>query len=115
MLTAATGYAENMFGTVLGKTEEETKEKIESVWRHFFTPGDITRYEDDGQCSVYYLADDDKAFIMDTGSNDVRTEGMSYGMMISVQLDRRDEFDRLWNWSKEYMAYGEDSDRKSVV
>lgn len=109
VLTAATGYAENMFGTVLGKTEEETKEKIESVWRHFFTPGDITRYEDDGQCSVYYLAGDDKAFIMDTGSNDVRTEGMSYGMMISVQLDRRDEFDRLWNWSKEYMAYGEDS------
>lgn len=109
VLTAATGYAENMFGTVLGKTEEETKEKIESVWRHFFTPGDITRYEDDGQCSVYYLAGDDKAFIMDTGSNDVRTEGMSYGMMISVQLDRRDEFDRIWNWSKEYMAYGEDS------
>ena len=109
MLTTASAWAENLFNTVLGKTEEETREKIESVWNHFFTPGDISVYENAGQSSVYYLDGEDKAFIMDTGSNDVRTEGMSYGMMISVQLDRRDEFDRLWKWSKEYMAYEEDS------
>lgn len=62
-------------------------------------------YDKDDQHSVYYI-DADKGFILDTGSNDVRTEGMSYGMMISVQLDRPDEFDRLWRWSKEHMAYG---------
>ena len=86
-LTATVASAENMFATVLGKTEDETKEKIEKIWSHFFTPGDITKYEADGQRSIYYLTDNDKAYIMDTGNNDVRTEGMSYGMMISVQLD----------------------------
>ena len=108
-MTAVSCGAENLFHTVLGKTEEETKEKIESVWNHFFTPGDLSVYDADGQKSVYYLAGDDKGFIMDTGSSDVRTEGMSYGMMISVQLDKRDEFDRLWKWSKTHMAYGDDT------
>lgn len=109
LLTIGTACAENMFNTVLGKSDEETRQKIDSVWNHFFTPGDISLYENDGQKSVYYLSGDDSAFIMDTGSNDVRTEGMSYGMMISVQLDKRDEFDRLWNWSKRHMAYDKDS------
>lgn len=103
--TGGTCNAENYFKTLLGKSDDETREKMESVWHHFFTPDDIDRYEEDGQTSVYYL-DGDKGFILDTGSNDVRTEGMSYGMMISVQLDKPDVFDRLWHWSKEHMAYG---------
>ncbi len=28
---------------------------------------------------------------------------MSYGMMIAVQLDKKAEFDALWNWSMTYM------------
>jgi endo-1,4-beta-D-glucanase Y len=32
---------------------------------------------------------------------------MSYGMMISVQLDKKEEFDRIWTWAKKYM-YHED-------
>jgi oligosaccharide reducing-end xylanase len=28
---------------------------------------------------------------------------MSYGMMIAVQLDKKEEFDRLWKWAKTYM------------
>ena len=91
------------------KTKSDKKEKIEKIWSHFFTPGDITKYEADGQRSIYYLTDNDKAYIMDTGNNDVRTEGMSYGMMISVQLDKRNEFDKLWKWSKDHMAYSDDS------
>lgn len=52
---------------------------------------------------VYYPVGDDMAYIMDTGNRDVRTEGMSYGMMLCVQLDMRGEFDRLWKWVKTYM------------
>ena len=109
LLAPVTAWAENMFNTLLGKSDEETATKIESVWQHFFTPGDLALYENPGQKSVYYLDGDDKGFVMDTGSNDVRTEGMSYGMMISVQLNHRDEFDRLWKWSKDHMAYPTDS------
>ena len=28
---------------------------------------------------------------------------MSYGMMIAVQIDKKREFDALWNWSNTYM------------
>jgi len=27
---------------------------------------------------------------------------MSYGMMIAVQMNRKAEFDAIWNWSKTY-------------
>lgn len=30
---------------------------------------------------------------------------MSYGMMICVQLDKRDEFDKIWRWAKTHMLY----------
>jgi len=45
------------------------------------------------------------AYIKDINYNDVRTEGMSYGMMISVQLNKKNEFDRLWKWAKTYMQH----------
>ncbi|MDE6786993.1 MAG: hypothetical protein K2J46_08145 [Muribaculaceae bacterium] len=108
LMSSSVCYGENYFNTILGKSDEETKAKIDGVWNHFFTPGDMSVYENDDQHSVYYL-DGDKGYILDTGSNDVRTEGMSYGMMISVQLDKPEVFDRLWRWSKEHMAYSTDS------
>ncbi len=108
LMSSSICYGENYFNTILGKSDEETKAKIDEVWNHFFTPGDMSVYENADQHSVYYL-DGDKGFILDTGSNDVRTEGMSYGMMISLQLDQPEVFDRLWRWSKEHMAYNEDS------
>lgn len=101
--------AENLFKTLLGKSDAEVEQRLEQVWKHFFTPGDLSLYEADGQKTVYYETPDGLAFVMDTGSNDVRTEGMSYGMMISVQMDRREEFDKLWQWSKCHMAYPEGS------
>ncbi|MGM9699244.1 MAG: glycosyl hydrolase family 8 [Prevotella sp.] len=97
--------AENLFKTLLGKTDAEVNDKLEQVWKHFFTPGDLSLYEADGQKTVYYETADGMAFVMDTGSNDVRSEGVSYGMMISVQMDKREEFDKIWNWVKRYMAY----------
>jgi oligosaccharide reducing-end xylanase len=40
-------------------------------------------------------------------NNDVRSEGMSYGMMIALQYDKKHEFDALWNWAKTYMWHGD--------
>ncbi len=42
-------------------------------------------------------------YVTDWANHDVRTEGMSYGMMIAVQLDKKAEFDAIWNWAKTYM------------
>ncbi len=104
-LVPFTGRAENLFSTLLGKSPAEVEQKMNSIWNHFFTPADLALYEQDGQKSVYYETPEGMAFILDTGNDDVRTEGMSYGMMISVQLNHREEFDKLWAWAKKYMAY----------
>ena len=47
--------------------------------------------------------DPDSACMVDTGNNDARTEGMSYGMMMCVQMNRKDLFDKLWTFSMRYM------------
>lgn len=39
-------------------------------------------------------------YLVDTGNIDARTEGMSYGMMMCVQMDMKEEFDRIWKWAK---------------
>jgi len=41
----------------------------------------------------------------DTGNLDVRSEGMLYGMMITVQMNKKTEFDALWNWTKTNMQH----------
>ena len=50
-----------------------------------------------------YHEDGDMGYIVDTGNIDARTEGMSYGMMMCVQFDRKEEFDRIWKWARTNM------------
>lgn len=52
------------------------------------------------------------AYILDVNNADVRTEGMSYGMMICLQLDRQKEFNALWKWAKTYMQYPANDERR---
>jgi oligosaccharide reducing-end xylanase len=93
---ALDGEYPNLFAELLGKSEAETKAKIDSAWDKLFYGNDTTQ-------RVYYPVGEDMAYVYDVGSRDVRSEGMSYGMMIAVQLDKRPEFDRIWKWAKTYM------------
>ena len=104
-----TGVYHNYFSEVLGIPQTEVDARINQLWEHFYTPGDFTRFADADQTTVYYEPNDSMAFVYDTGSDDVRTEGMSYGMMICLQLDKPQQFDRLWRWAKTYMRYPEES------
>nr|WP_280766372.1 glycosyl hydrolase family 8 [Parabacteroides sp. PFB2-10] len=61
----------------------------------------------EGPDKVYFEVGDEMAYISDIKNKDVRTEGMSYGMMIAVQFDRQDIFDRLWRWAVKYMQQQE--------
>jgi len=90
----------NVFAERLGVSPQETHAKIERAFQQFF--------HGDGQEQRVYFetggnADGPLAYITDWANNDARSEGMSYGMMIAVQLDKKREFDALWNWSKTYM------------
>ena len=57
-----------------------------------------------GPQKIYFEVGDSMAYISDIKIM-MRTEGMSYGMMIAVQLNHKDIFDRLWRWSKTYMQH----------
>ena len=89
---------DNLFISLLNKKEAEIKAKIDSAFNRLFYGNDSTQ-------RVYYPAKDDMAYIEDIASRDVRTEGMSYGMMIAVQLNKKKEFDALWKWAKTYMQH----------
>ncbi len=89
-----TGEYRNVFAEI-GKSEEEIKEKLKNVVQTFFYGSEEER--------IYHEAGEDMGYLEDTGNHDARTEGMSYGMMMCVQLDMKKEFDRIWKWSKTYM------------
>ena len=91
-----TGTYRNLFHEYLGIPQAETTERIQQLWHHFF---------EDEKNKVYFDAEDGTAYIYDTGSRDVRTEGMSYGMMICVQLNKQAEFDKIWRWAQKHMHY----------
>lgn len=92
------GIYQNLFTESLGKSESQVKAKVDSAFNQLF-------YGDNHTQRVYYPVEPDMAYIEDIGNHDVRTEGMSYGMMIAVQLNRRSEFDRLWKWAKTFMQH----------
>ncbi len=92
----ASGTYRNLFKEYLGKSDAEVKAKLEAAWRHFFA-GDP-----DSQ-RLYYEVPGDMAYVPDINNNDVRSEGLSYGMMIAVQMNRKAEFDRIWRYAKHYM------------
>ena len=88
----STGSYRNLF-VEAGHTEAEVEARLQKVFHDVFK----------GKNRCYFEVGKDMAYISDIKNKDVRTEGMSYGMMIAVQFDRKDIFDRLWRWSKKYM------------
>ncbi|WP_167957426.1 glycosyl hydrolase family 8 [Anaerosporobacter faecicola] len=78
-----------------GIPKKEIEQRLEEIFQTIFYGTKEERfYEEVGM---------DMGYLTDTGNHDVRTEGMSYGMMMCVQLDKKEEFDRIWKWAKTYM------------
>ncbi len=101
-----TGHYRDLFAEA-GHSPEETKGKIDKAFRQLF--------HGDGQDERVYFetganGNGTLAYITDWNNNDARTEGMSYGMMIAVQLNRKREFDAIWNWAHTYMLVTDPKD-----
>jgi oligosaccharide reducing-end xylanase len=100
---------ENLFTSLIGKSEAEVSQKVTTAVNRFFGIGTgepNTLTADSGYRCYYELPQDPSmAFIWAADSNDVRSEGLSYGMMIAVQMDLHAEFDKLWKFSKTYVQY----------
>src|SRR5574344_2212669 len=82
----------------MGYSQKQVDAKLKEVFNDVFN----------GPNKVYFEVGDSLGYITDIKNHDVRTEGMSYGMMIAVQFNRKDIFDRIWRWSKKYMQNTEE-------
>lgn len=93
----ASGNYRNMF-VESGYSAANVQTKINAAFQQLF-------YGDYNSQKIYYPVGSDEAYILDTGNQDVRSEGMSYGMMICVQLDKQAEFNKIWKWAKNKMQH----------
>ncbi len=95
----ATGKYRNLFAED-GHTEAEIRAKVDAAYQQLF-------HGDPRSQAIAFAAGSNAngplMYITDWANHDVRTEGMSYGMMIAVQLGEKAEFDAIWNWAKTYM------------
>jgi oligosaccharide reducing-end xylanase len=95
----ATGTYRNLF-LEDGHGRSEIHAKIDAAYQQLFHGDPQTQ-------AIAFAAgtnaDGPLMYVTDWANHDVRTEGMSYGMMITVQLGKKSEFDSLWNWAMTYM------------
>ncbi len=88
-----------------------------TVWNHLQTAYNQLFFSTDTAAqSIYRTVPDDTtmAFIQasdvsNAENSDIRTEGQSYGMIISVMMDRQDVFNKLWKFAKTYEQHQSDS------
>jgi oligosaccharide reducing-end xylanase len=82
-----------------GHTDKEASEKIEKTFQQLF-------YGDTAHATAFEAGKNENGplmYVTDVPHYDIRTEGMSYGMMICVQLNKKKEFDAIWNYCMTYM------------
>lgn len=88
------GIYRNLFREA-GYSEADINKKIALTYADLF----------EGKNRVYFEVGDSMGYVSDLKNHDARTEGLSYGMMIAVQLNKKDVFDRIWRWSKKYLQH----------
>jgi len=94
-----TGKYRNLFAED-GHSKREIRAKIDAAYNQLFHGDPKT------QAIAFAAGSNDNGplmYVTDWHNHDVRTEGMSYGMIITVELDKKAEFDAIWNWAKTYM------------
>ena len=78
----------------IGISDQEAEARVNQAFEQIFF---------DPEENFCHHTDEDAWCMVDTGNTDARTEGMSYGMMMCVQMNRKDIFDKLWTFSERYM------------
>ena len=89
-----TGQYRNLF-VEMGYKQADVDAKLKEVFNDVFR----------GPNKVYFEVGDSMGYVSDIKNHDARTEGMSYGLMVAVQFNEKDIFDRLWRWTKKYMQH----------
>jgi len=88
------GACRNLF-LEAGYRQADIDRKVEKAYYDLF----------EGPNPIYFEVGDSMGYVSDIKNHDARTEGLSYGMMAAVQLDKKEVFDRIWRWSKKYAQH----------
>lgn len=92
-----TGTYRNLFAE-LGYPAATIDAKVNAAFAQLFLNGDSANER------VFRVAPTDTSLgFIDNIDGHVLTEGQSYAMMIALQMDRKDIFDKLWKFAKTYM------------
>ena len=89
-----TGVYRNVF-LEAGYKQDDIDAKLTKAYHDVF----------EGPGRIYFEVGESMAYVSDLKNHDARTEGLSYGMMVAVQLNKKEVFDRLWHWTKKYMQH----------
>ncbi len=81
----------------LGYNQEAIDQRIDAVYKQLFESTD----------RIYFEVGDSMAYVSDLKNKDVRSEGLSYGLMVAVQLNKQDVFDKIWRWTQTYVRHHE--------
>lgn len=95
-----TGKHVNFFVKFGLATEDEVRARVQSTYKQLFFGNERTE-------RLFYETADGDGFIRGIGSNDIKSEGMSYGMIIAVMMDDKNTFDKLWTFAKTRMQHQE--------
>jgi len=89
-----TGTHKNVFKEA-GYKQADIDAKVEKAYKDLF----------ESPAGIYFEVGDSMAYVSDLKNHDARSEGLSYGMMVAVQLDKKEVFDKIWRWTKKYTQH----------
>lgn len=95
---AVTGVYRNLFTELMAKTPAESDAKVQEAYAHLFHGDPETE-------ALYVEVEPNMAQIINTESDMVTSEGISYGMITCVHMDEQEPFNRLWNWARFHMQH----------
>jgi len=73
-----TGKYRNLFAEA-GYAQKDIDAKLEKAYHDLF----------EGPNRIYFEVEDSLAYVSDIKNNDARTEGLSYGLMVAVQFNKK--------------------------
>ena len=92
-----TGTHPNLFVYHNIATADQVTQRLQAQYNQLFINGNESSQR------VVRSAPNNRAFVEDINSGDIRSEGMSYGMMIAVMMNDQATFDKLWRFAKQFM------------
>jgi oligosaccharide reducing-end xylanase len=85
----------NLFAS-RGKTATQIDTKLTNAYNQLFKTGDASTQ----RLCFDYAPDTSMAYIKTIDQNDIRSEGISYGMMAAVEMNDQPLFNKLWKFAR---------------